>query len=118
MSDLTERLRVEETVCRIAGGPFHGALPPGLTGEPELRAHRLSAREVEILALIARGKTSKEIALDLGLSVHTVRQFRKGLCRKLALHSAAELVAFAARFGSRCPAIILFQEGGGGGSPV
>ena len=57
----------------------------------------LTPRENEILALIGQGLTSKEIASDLRLSVETVRNHRKSICRKLSLHSTAELVAHAAR---------------------
>jgi DNA-binding CsgD family transcriptional regulator len=57
----------------------------------------LTARETEILGLLAKGKTSKEIAEALGLSIFTVNNHRKHICRKLGLHSTAELVAYAAQ---------------------
>lgn len=52
-------------------------------------------RETEVLDLIGKAKTSKQIALVLNLSVHTVGNHRKHICRKLGLHTTAELVAFA-----------------------
>jgi DNA-binding CsgD family transcriptional regulator len=56
----------------------------------------LTVREKEVLALIGEGKTSKEIALKLGVSVETVSNHRKHICRKLDLHSTAALVSHAA----------------------
>jgi len=52
----------------------------------------LTERETEILGLLGQGKTSKEIATQLRISVGTVSNHRKSLCRKLALHSTAELI--------------------------
>jgi DNA-binding CsgD family transcriptional regulator len=57
----------------------------------------LTPREGEVLRLIALGNTSKQVAGTLAVSVHTVSNHRKHICRKLGLHSTAELVAFAAR---------------------
>lgn len=53
---------------------------------------RLTAKEREVLALLAEGKTSKEIAYALKTQASTVASHRKALCRKLSAHSAAELV--------------------------
>jgi len=57
----------------------------------------LTQREREVLRLIAHGHTSKQVASSLAVSIHTVSNHRKHICRKLSLHSTAELVAFAAR---------------------
>lgn len=57
----------------------------------------LSARERQIIALIGQGKTSKEIAVRLALSVATIGSHRRSLCRKLRVHSTAELVHYAVR---------------------
>ena len=54
-------------------------------------------REKQILDIIAAGKTTKQIAEDLGVSTSTVGNHRKHICKKLDLHSTAELVAFAVR---------------------
>lgn len=56
----------------------------------------LTHRESEVLAALGDGKTSKQIAEQLGLSVYTVNIHRKHICRKLGIHSTAQLVAFAA----------------------
>lgn len=59
----------------------------------------LSSREREILQLIAEGKTNKEIATALKLSVYTVDAHRGRVMEKLNLHSVGELVRFALRHG-------------------
>lgn len=59
----------------------------------------LTAREREILQLIAEGMTNKEIASRLNLSVYTVDAHRGRIMEKLNLHSAGELVRFALRKG-------------------
>lgn len=60
---------------------------------------RLTVREREVLRLIAEGKTNKEIASLLGLSVYTVDAHRGNIMEKLNLRSAAEIVRFAMRNG-------------------
>lgn len=59
----------------------------------------LSTREREVLQLIAEGKTNKEIAGLLKLSVYTVDAHRSRIMEKLNLHSTGELVRFAVRKG-------------------
>ena len=59
----------------------------------------LSSREREVLQLIAEGKTNKEIATLLHLSVYTVDAHRGRIMEKLNLHSTGELVRFALRKG-------------------
>jgi two-component system, NarL family, response regulator NreC len=59
----------------------------------------LSSREREVLQLIAEGKTNKDIAGVLTLSVYTVDAHRGRIMEKLNLHSTGELVRFAVRKG-------------------
>ncbi|MCX6588918.1 MAG: response regulator transcription factor [Acidobacteria bacterium] len=59
----------------------------------------LTAREREVLQLIAEGKTNKDIANQLNLSVYTVEAHRGRLMEKLNLHSTGDLVRFAMRNG-------------------
>ncbi len=59
----------------------------------------LTAREREVLQWIAEGKTNKEIAQGLNLSVYTVEAHRGRVMEKLNLHSTGELVRFAIRNG-------------------
>ena len=60
--------------------------------------NKLTPREREVLKIIGQGKTTKQVAEELGLSVATVGNHRKHICKKLELHSTAELVAFAAQY--------------------
>lgn len=60
---------------------------------------RLSGREREVLQLVSEGKTNKEIARILSLSVNTVESHRKHLMEKLDLHNTAQIVRFAVRRG-------------------
>jgi DNA-binding NarL/FixJ family response regulator len=59
----------------------------------------LSSREREVLQMIAEGKTNKDIAAALELSVYTVDAHRGRIMEKLNLHSVGELVRFAVRKG-------------------
>lgn len=59
----------------------------------------LSSREREVLQLIAEGKTNKDIANGLNLSVYTVEAHRGRIMEKLNLHNTGELVRFAVRNG-------------------
>ncbi len=59
----------------------------------------LTKREGEIVALVSRGRASKEIADSLGLSVSTVDVHRANVMKKLGLRNAAALVAFAFQAG-------------------
>jgi two-component system response regulator NreC len=59
----------------------------------------LTSREREVLQIIAEGKTNKEIATGLQLSVYTVEAHRGRIMEKLNLHSTGELVRFAIRNG-------------------
>jgi DNA-binding NarL/FixJ family response regulator len=59
----------------------------------------LTRRELQILAMIPHGATSRDIASRLGISPLTARKHRENLMRKLDLHSSAELTAYAVRLG-------------------
>ena len=59
----------------------------------------LTSREREVLQLIAEGKTNKEIATGLNLSVYTIEAHRGKIMEKLNLHSTGELVRFSLRNG-------------------
>jgi len=59
----------------------------------------LTSREREILQLLAEGKSNKDIATSLNLSLYTVETHRRNLQDKLNLHSVAELILYAVRKG-------------------
>lgn len=60
---------------------------------------KLSPRQTEILRLIAEGKTTKQIALDLNISVKTVESHRAQLMERLNIHDVAGLVRYAIKTG-------------------
>lgn len=55
----------------------------------------LSARETEILSLMARDYTAREIATNLGITLHTVRTHSENILRKLGVHHRAAAVGRA-----------------------
>lgn len=70
-------------------------------GEEATRVARLTEREKEVMALIAQGYTSEEIAAQLHRSVHTVHSHRAHIIEKLGLQSRAELMRYAVLLGLR-----------------
>lgn len=75
---LAEQLASE--LSPLGNGPLHG---------------RLSAREFEILRRIALGKTVKEIAAELALSVNTISTYRARILEKMRMRTNAELTHYA-----------------------
>jgi PAS domain S-box-containing protein len=61
----------------------------------DARARRLTSREVEVLGMLAAGRTTPEIAERLQISVLTARNHLQNILEKLEVHSKAEAVAFA-----------------------
>ena len=59
----------------------------------------LTRRELQVLQLVAEGKTTKEIAATLGVSVKTADSHRSNIMHKLGMHSVADLVRYAIRRG-------------------
>ncbi|MEQ1884003.1 MAG: response regulator transcription factor [Bryobacteraceae bacterium] len=100
-SDLLEALRVI-----VAGGAY---LSPQVSDRLLTRIQKgdldskpatgvlsgLSPREVQVLRLVAEGKTSKEIATMLDLSEQTVRSYRKTMMKKLGVNNVAGLTQLA-----------------------
>jgi two-component system nitrate/nitrite response regulator NarL len=91
-----ELIRAIEAVGR--GSSYYSAhaaeaLRPGLMSPA--RENKLSAREREVLALIAEGLGNKIMAARLGLDVRTIESHRSRLMRKLDIHSVAGLTRYA-----------------------
>jgi DNA-binding NarL/FixJ family response regulator len=63
----------------------------------DLAADRLTSREREIVQLLSEGRSSKEVAAVLEISVKTADTHRANIMRKLNLHSVSELVLYAVR---------------------
>jgi DNA-binding NarL/FixJ family response regulator len=74
-----------------------GYLNPHETEKPS--RGNLTPREREVLQLLAEGKTSKEVAVALNLSIKTAETHRTNIMRKLDLHSVADLTLYALRNG-------------------
>ena len=77
-------------------------LDPQVTRQQSLRGEKesgLTPREMEILQHIVAGKSNKEIANDLDLSVNTVAVHRANIMDRLGIHKTAELVVYAIRNG-------------------
>ena len=79
---------------QIVSGVLHGPLAQN---EPSMDL--LTARQREILQLIAEGKSTKEIAFQLNVSVKTVETHRSALMDRLGIHDIAGLVLYAVRHG-------------------
>ena len=73
-----------------------GQALPTSNVEPKLPLRsRLTSREREIVQLLAEGKSSKEVAVALDISVKTAETHRANIMRKLEIHSISELVRYA-----------------------
>src|SRR5437588_12613279 len=93
-------LDLAAVVRRVMEGEI--VLDPQVKRGETLKGERtagLTPRELEILQLIAMGKSNKEIANDLDLSVNTVSVHRANIMNALGLHKTAELVVHAIRNG-------------------
>ena len=78
----------------ITGVVVDELVGPRLATEP-----LLSTRETEVLQLLAAGKSTADMARELGVSVKTIETHRRQIMHKLGLHSVAELTKYAVREG-------------------
>ena len=93
-------LELATAIRRVAAGEI--VLDAQLAKPVTLRGERnagLTTRELEVLQLIVNGKSNKEIADDLKLSVNTVAVHRANIMETLGIHKTAELVVYAIRNG-------------------
>ena len=92
-TDMRNHMRVEEELFN----PLVLSLLNGDDSEDDLSddSEVLSQREKEILAAVAHGKTNKEIADDLFISINTVVTHRKNIARKTGINSIAGLTVYA-----------------------
>jgi len=96
------------TIRSVADG--ERVLPPQMTGtlfsqiartavqrgrEAALEAVHMTPREREVIALIAEGKSNKEIAQNLNIATHTVKSHVRNVMEKLALHTRLQIAAYA-----------------------
>src|SRR5437588_4034174 len=96
-----EGLRRDKTYfsCKVAAMVLEGYLKNGTPSAAPVPPSRslLTPREREIVQLLAEGKSTKEVAVALGLSVKTAETHRSNIMRKLELHSVSDLVLYAVR---------------------
>jgi DNA-binding NarL/FixJ family response regulator len=83
---------------RVAQMMLDGYLRPQNESDSATRCV-LTPREREVIQLVAEGRTTKEVATALRLSVKTAETHRTNLMRKLDLHSVADLTLYAVRNG-------------------
>ena len=101
--DLTERFQVQNTLRltserlhalqqAVKGGALsHSAAP----SQKDVAGLKLTRRELDILNLVASGRTSRAIASDLDISIRTVESHRTNINHKCGFRSSADLVRFA-----------------------
>jgi DNA-binding NarL/FixJ family response regulator len=104
-----EAAELEFAVKAVAGGETYltpsvskrmmGEYVDLLNGKPAAKGNLLTPRQTEILQLIAEGRSTKEIAGDLQISVKTVETHRAQLMDRLDIHDIPGLVRYAMRTG-------------------
>jgi two-component system response regulator NreC len=107
LKDSTETDLIPAVKAVIQGKPFFSAQIAQTLLEDYMRQLKqrglqdsydlLTDREKEVLQLLAGGKSNKEVATLLDLSVYTIETHRTNLMQKLNLHNTAELVLYAVR---------------------
>lgn len=102
-TDLTRAVRTLADGGQFLSPELSGVAIRSLRGLDAAQAEdpftKLSAREIQVLRLIALGRTNKEIATLLGVSANTVAVHRTNLMGTLNVHKAAELVLIAVKKG-------------------
>jgi DNA-binding NarL/FixJ family response regulator len=93
-------LELVDAIRKVASGaqvldPRLGMIP----GKAAPQSPALTTRELEVLQLIVHGKSNREIAAVLGLSVNTIAVHRANVMQTLGIHNTAELVVYAIRNG-------------------
>ncbi len=98
-----DAVTLDEADSAVIAARFAGMHPDGETHNdrigdlPQEHAQRLSTREKEIVEALGTGRRVKDIAQDLVISTHTVRNHLKAIYRKLNVRSQFELISLMAR---------------------
>src|SRR5579862_5272581 len=82
---------------RVSNLILDGYLQTHQLRQTTCQAQRLSPREREVVQLLSEGRSTKEVAITLNVSVKTAETHRSNMMRKLKIHSVAELVLYAVR---------------------
>jgi two-component system response regulator NreC len=78
---------------------------------PKRPVNILSARELQVLKLVARGYTSAQIAKEIFVSVKTVETYRSRFAEKLGLRTRSDVIRFAAQMGLLTPEALESEPG-------
>ncbi len=97
---LAHVLKLVERTGRVPAPPDVETQPPRSSLEivresTDVRVRRLTTREVEVLGMLAAGRTTPEISARLCISALTVRNHIQNILEKLEVHSKSEAIAFA-----------------------
>jgi two-component system, NarL family, response regulator NreC len=97
----TDLVHAIHEVCRgkVYLSPGISAAVADAYGSPARAGESLSVRERQVLQLIAEGKTTRDIAAQMNVSVKTIESHRTNLMQKLDIHEIAGLVRYAIRNG-------------------
>jgi DNA-binding NarL/FixJ family response regulator len=98
-ADLVQAIREVSRGMTYLSPAISRTVVEAFLGKSEVPADRLTLREREVLQLVAEGKTTKQIAQALGISVKTADSHRTRIMRKLDIHDTASLVRYAIRLG-------------------
>ncbi len=98
-ADLLQAIKEVQAGAVYVSPGMSRALVDAVRTNTELRSDLLTGREREVLQLVAEGKTTKEVARVLGVSVTTADSHRTRLMAKLDIHDTAGLVRYAIRRG-------------------
>lgn len=82
---------------KVSAMVLEGFLKSGESKQLENGHARPTPREIEIIRLLAEGKSNKEIATELGITLRTVETHRAHIMMKMGLHSLPELIHYAIR---------------------
>lgn len=112
LKDCVEDELIQAVLAVFSGAMYFSSLIRAISQEHSVWAPRLECpddpldlltpRERHVFQMLGEGKSNKEVAIQLDLSLHTVETHRARLMSKLGLHSPAEIVLSAVRRGVVC----------------
>ena len=97
--DLVHAIREVCRGCVYLSPKISGAVVDAYVSKTYASADPLSGRERQVLQLVGEGKSTKDVAAQLGISVKTAESHRSRLMKKLDIHETASLVRYAIRHG-------------------
>lgn len=91
--------------CRVRGQSSHATDPfaaalycfEPLNRVVEHKRHKLTDRQMQVIALVAQGKKNREIAVEIGRSVRTIEMHRARIMKQISVSNAAQLIAWFER---------------------